>query len=164
MQRNPSFESRKKPIWNSFSSALSVKVSEAKKITYLWMQIYFLGCPACIGRASRSCLFIIFFASVQTSCLDKANRIDLPAFFSIPCSHEPSKECMLLHAVLMNGVHLRVPLSQVSSCPACSFRLRMSCLVLIFPRHSPSRRDEPFIRLLTLAMWPSASTTKTLSL
>lgn len=118
-----------------------------------------------VGRATRSCLFIIFFASVQTSCLNKANCIDLPAFFSIPSSHEPSKECMLLHAVLMNGVHLRVPLSQVSSCPTCSFRLRMSrCLVLIFPRHSPSCRDEPFIRLLTLAMRPSASATKTLSL
>lgn len=129
------------------------------------MQILFFG-----GALRRVCNSLVFFhnlcfASVQTSCLNKANHIDLPAFFSIPCSHEALKECMLLHAVLMNGVHLHVPLSQVSPCPSCSFRLRMSrCLALIFPRHSPSRRDKPFICLLTLATRRSASTTKTLSL
>lgn len=53
--------------------------------------------------------FVIVFASVQTSRLNEANRIDLPAFFCIPCSLEPSKECMLFHAVLMNG-----------TAPACS--------------------------------------------
>lgn len=68
--------------------------------------IYFLEC---IGHRSRLCLFIICFASEQTSCLNEANRIDLPGFFSIPCSHQASKECTMFHAVLMNG-----------ATPACS--------------------------------------------
>lgn len=64
-----------------------------------------------------ACLLIIFFASVQTSCLNEVNRIDLHAFFSIPRSHEPSKECTLFHVVLMNGLYLRVALSHAQCVP-----------------------------------------------
>lgn len=146
-QQKPSFESQKEthPKFFFFCS-LSIKVLMGGKNKNVCMQIYFLGY---IGR-----LLIIFFASVQTSCLNEVNRIDLHAFFSIPRSHEPSKECTLFHAGLMNGLHLRFALSHAQCVPP-------GCLGLIFPRHSPSRRDEPFIRLLAR---PCASTTKTLSL
>lgn len=130
-----SFESRKKPIWNSFSSTLWVYKfwMKKKKITYLWMPIYlyFFGVP-CIGHVSRLCLFIICFASEQTSCLNEANRIDLPGFFSIPCSHQASKECTMFHAVLMNG-----------ATPACSSVLRLFATSVFLQAENVSRLSSP---------------------
>lgn len=97
-----SFESRKKPICNSFSTALWVSKFWMEK-NHIFMNANIFFGVLCIRHGSCLSLFIICFASEQTSCLNEADRIDLPGFFSIPCSHEASKECTMFHVVLMNG-------------------------------------------------------------
>lgn len=98
------------------------------------MQIYIFGVP-CIGHGSRLCLFIICFASEHTSCLNEANRIDLPGFFSIPCSHQASKECTMFHAVLMNG-----------ATPACSSVLCLFATSVFLQAENVSRLSSPGTR------------------